>query len=196
MPQSSTASSPEFIVRSLVAMLGAMVGARWNWSFASGPPYGNQGGQFSDYSTNPYSTPNQPGMPGMPGMPPPPKKASKLWLWLLLAFGGGGFAVCGCCGALFGGSAYFAASVGATQIQNDPVVQQQCGDIQSVNIDFMATGEEKENQGGRDVLVFRVKGSKASGTVLGFTNDDPDGERLFGSGELRLDSGETFTIFE
>ncbi len=167
-------------------------------SFASGPPYGgNPGGQFSQYSPNPYNTPNQVTPYGMPGMPPPPpSKPSRTWLWILLFVGGGGLLFALCCGGMIGGSVYYAMSIGSKQVEEDPVVIQQCGEIESVTWDIIGTGEEAENYG-EDVIVFRVKGSKASGRAIGITGEGAaDDTHLFREGELVLDSGERFPIFQ
>lgn len=95
-----------------------------------------------------------PAMPGGASSPPPRKR--RLWLWvLLIVFGGGFLSLLICCGA----GAYLVQNHGAFIF--DPVrkelnqvadVQEQIGEIESLNIDFFGTVEEGKNN--PDFVIF------------------------------------------
>lgn len=77
------------------------------------------------------------------------------------------------CLLLFGGClglAYFGldqmGEMAKTEIAADPTVTDAVGEVQDVKIEFMASGQANQTPGGSgDILVFRVTGTKGSGTA-------------------------------
>jgi hypothetical protein len=78
------------------------------------------------------------------------------------------------------------------QIQDDPVIVEHIGDIESINVNFTASGEEKNKnlKPGRNVLVFDVKGSKGSGQVVGLQVQAPQPGLVLEEAVLRKDGQE------
>ncbi len=72
----------------------------------------------------------------------------------------------------------------------NPVVQEHLGEVHSISVDLEATGDAE----GSDVFVFRVEGSRASGTVTAEFITVDDATEELGSGTLVLDSGETYPL--
>ena len=168
---------------------------------AGGPGQPNFGGGFGPNNPNAYAPPgygNNPyGNPyGDPRFGPPPPKPSRWWLWLLL--GGGGVLLLCCCGCF--GLVYFGFNLIeqelTPQLQNDPVVQEHIGTVESVEFDFMKSITEAESSGDDDALVFHVEGSKGSGDVIGRSVTGPDGVEHLEGGVLRLPSGEEYELSE
>jgi predicted dehydrogenase len=178
-----------------------------------GQPYGNQpfgqaggpgqpGGGFGPQNPNAYQPPGYGGSAygnpyGDPRFSPQPPKKSRLWLWLLLG-GGGVLALmcCGCFGLMLFGFNVIEEEL-TTQLRKDPVVQERIGEVESVEFDFMKSIDETQKEGGDDeALVFEIKGSKGSGTVIGRTETGPDGAERMTGGILRLPSGEEFQLTE
>lgn len=80
----------------------------------------------------------------------------------------------------------------AVDIEDNPVIVRYIGDIDTIEIDWTATGEEPDE----DVFVFRLSGSKGGGVLTAkCITVDADHEDVV-SGSLRLPSGETIDLFE
>lgn len=122
----------------------------------------------------------------------PPQKKSNVWLWVIGIIGG--FIVVGalvCCGGLYftyqAGKTMLAESI-RTELRGNPVIEENLGEIQSLEMNLGATGQQNQGQDGPDVLVFDAEGSKGSGQIAvrpdqagGFTSAElilPDGERI------------------
>lgn len=76
-------------------------------------------------------------------------------------------------------------------IEGNPVILRHIGTIDSMEIDWSATGEEP----GEDVFVFRIKGSKGQGLLTAeCVTVDADHEDVV-AGKLELSSGETYNLF-
>ncbi len=135
---------------------------------------------------SPYQPPVDPSY----GYPPRPKR-STAWICILLALlGGGGLLVC--CG---GGGAlvYFGLGVMgeevADQLRDHPVIQEQLGGIDEIEVDFTASAARDDD----DEFVFKVKGPKGSGTLTAKTVTDDEGDDHVERASLRTDKG-TFEI--
>lgn len=102
-----------------------------------------------------------------PGYPPPPK--SRVWLWVLLGAGGAAALVCcGCAGFGWLGWNVSTRVLGTELVQQlnaDATAQQELGKVLSADLDVMATAKATQESDGRQVMVFRVTGDKASGEV-------------------------------
>lgn len=121
------------------------------------------------FDGNPNS-PNQMGGGPMMGGPPPKKSKGKMF-WLLGCLGGMGVLGLICCGGMFATMQFgmgMLATQFQTQIENDPVIVEQIGDIESFSMSFSALMENAQNQdpGGTPELPFEIVGSKGSGTVF------------------------------
>jgi hypothetical protein len=142
----------------------------------------------------------QPGSSPNPFSPAPgayqqPKK-SNTWLWVLLGVGGI-FAVV-CCGC--GGVGYMLMQTGFTVIEQDlqnrlagdPTVQEHIGNVQSVELDFIASVQESEKRGGDQVFRFHVTGDKGNADVVG--GQPPQGGTTVSNPILILPSGEEIPL--
>jgi hypothetical protein len=135
------------------------------------------------------------------GTPPPPPKKSMLWLWILLGVGGVLVLICcGCMGlAYFGGGKAMNATMDIVgkeirpSLDADPVIQEHVGEIQSLSGDFSATIQESQNTGRQGEMVFRIKGSKGEGVVIGRPNQV---DMRLEDGHLRMSTGEEFPLTE
>ena len=76
-------------------------------------------------------------------------------------------------------------------IQDNPVMLEHVGQIQTIDIDWVATGQEP----GDDVFVFDVTGSKGSGTLTAECITIDSGREDVVAARLRLPSGEDLDIF-
>lgn len=150
---------------------------------------------------------NQPNDPfeGNPNSPQsmaagaPPKKSKGLVFWLVGCLGGAGVLMLVCCGGTF-----FVSQMGMnmlatqfqSQIENDPVMVENIGDIESFSMSFSSIVENAQSQepGSPPELPFEVVGSKGSGTVFiqqgGGGGDSP----VIRSARLVTSDGETFPL--
>jgi len=115
-----------------------------------------------------FPSSGQPGAPNPFGPAPtyqPPKK-SNAWLWILLGVGGVVVLSCVCCGGFMMFGFNLVGKQIIAQLNSDPTAQQHLGTVSSASMDFVAIGEANKNKaGGRQYMVFDVKGSKGSGKV-------------------------------
>ncbi len=124
-----------------------------------------------------------------PAPPPRPSSSHVLWwvlggvlLFVLLVFGA--------VAAVVGSGWVVFSSQARAALQADPVIREHLGTIRDMSTDFIATGRA----GGSDEFVFRVEGSRASGTVRGhFISDGPDNE-ILADGLLTLADGRQFAL--
>ena len=143
---------------------------------------------IGDNLQNPYGSPQDP-------YGAPRKKGSLMWLWILLGIlGGGGVAACACC---FGGGYFamgFSATIIAKSVEDNPVIEEHIGTIDSANFNFVKTGElgEEAPQGKLKPIALDVKGSKGSGTIEGYFNQTNNNIE---SGTLTTADGQTFDLF-
>jgi hypothetical protein len=181
-------------VRNSTLAFPAQSPAAWIAWFSQG--FGNQGfgGQPGGFGAPTGGSPNPYAGSFGPQQPPPPRK-SYLWLWILGGLGLGGLLVCGCCGGfmMFGLSQVNNAMM--QEVAGHPAIAQHIGEIQSMTMNVIATGEETDKRGdGVSVLVYDVKGSKGSGKLLGAQSKNPQPGDFFLQIDLRLPSGEEISI--
>jgi len=161
-------------------------------------PFGNQPTTPLPGGPAPIGGPAAPGAFAQPPYAPPPRK-SNWWVWLL-----GG---CGCSAVLLvlccGGLTYFGVSKGLgaageqlkKQVADNADVKEQLGEIESISMNLMETGQEKQKHNDNsNWLVFDAKGSEGDGKFIaemppGGSNGSP-----FGKIELRTEEGKTFQI--
>lgn len=143
---------------------------------------------------DPYQPPRDPAMDR-----PPRGKNTSTWIWIVilgvvvglptLIIGG---AVLTCCGG-GAGLVYFGLDVVAEQVADDlrdhPVIQEQLGGIDEIDVDFTASAAAD----GDEEFVFKVKGPKGSGTLTARTISTDDGREQVERATLRTDKG-TFEI--
>ena len=127
---------------------------------------------MSNNPNDPFAgNPNSPNQMGNGPAGPPPKKSKGMMFWLLGCLGGMGILALVCCGGMFATMQYgmgMLATEFQTQIEGDPVIVEQIGDIESFSMSFSALMENAQNQdpGGAQELPFEIVGSKGSGTVF------------------------------
>jgi len=133
----------------------------------------------------------QPGAPNPFGTAPtyqPPKK-SNVWLWILLGVGGVVVMSCVCCGGFmwFGFNLVGQQVIG--KLNSDPIAQQHLGTVSSATMDFAGIADANKGNapGGKQYIVFAVKGDKGSGKVKAIQK--PGGQD-FEDATLILPSGE------
>ena len=133
------------------------------------------------------------------GFASPPAKKSNLWLWILLGVGGGAAALVICCG----GGTYWAISASSRmvgdalrqEVRGNPIVEERLGEIASLEANLVESGEETQKRGGsNNWVVMDAKGSKGNGKFIIQSSPSPQPGNMFTSIELRMPSGETFTI--
>ncbi|MHC4816924.1 MAG: Coa1/Tim21 domain-containing protein [Planctomycetota bacterium] len=76
-------------------------------------------------------------------------------------------------------------------IQDNPVILEHIGRIESIEFDFMASGAAS----GDDTLVFNLKGTKGEGVLTAEVITVDDEHEEVRSGTLRLASGEKVDLF-
>ena len=77
-------------------------------------------------------------------------------------------------------------------IEDNPAILEHVGTIESIELDFMATG----NESGDDVLVFQIEGSKSDAVLVVETKTiDGDTEEVTW-GRLRMPTGEAHDLIE
>ena len=152
--------------------------AQGNYGGGYVPP----GGTPNPYAANPYGQ-------------PPPKKSNAL-IWILAIVGGVAVLGCGCCGVVsymgVGAAGTQLGSMLKTQIQNDPVIQQHIGPIDSVSWELMqvASIQQGHPEIKGQVQVFKVKGPKGEGLVFGAQVDNPTPARILNNPILKKDGQE------
>lgn len=96
-----------------------------------------------------------------------------------------------CCGG-GAGLVYFGLGVVAEQVADDlrdhPVVQEQLGGIDEIEVDFVASAARDDD----DEFVYNVRGPKGSGTLIAKSVDHGNGEEVE-SATLRTAAG-TFEL--
>jgi hypothetical protein len=123
---------------------------------------------------------------------PPPKRGTFLWLWILLGAGGAVVVVClGCAGIFYTG---FNRNMAVMQndlqsrLATDPVAQERLGQVNKVELDFMASVQASEGHAEKR-MVFHVTGDKGSGDVVGMLHSEGGRETVHDC-QLILPSGE------
>lgn len=151
---------------------------------------GNYGGGYTPSNpTNPYAN------MGTYGQAPPPKK-SKAWIWILGLVGGAGILICGCCGVMgymgVGAAGTQLSSMLTQQIQNDPVIQEQIGPLESVTWALMELPaiQESHKEIRGQLQAFKVKGPKGEGIVFGAQVNTPSPSRLLDNPILKKNGQE------
>lgn len=135
----------------------------------------------------PYQPPVDPTF----GAPPARKKSSGVWIALLIVaiLGGGAFVCCG--GGIL--IAWFGLNVVAQEVADElrdhPVIQEQLGGIEDIDVDLAASAAKDDNE----EFVFKVRGPKGSGTLTARTITDINGNEQVERASLRTANG-TFEI--
>lgn len=120
------------------------------------------------------------------------QRQNKPWYWIV---GCGCLAMMVLCCGICSGLAYFGldqlqAEV-QTELQNNPVVKEHIGEIQKVEMQWVETFENGDD----DVYVMRLIGEKASGKVTVKLKDvGIDEHEEIESGTLVLDNGDEFEL--
>ncbi len=127
-----------------------------------------------------------------PTYQPAPQQGSNTWLWIIGIIGVlGVVGVLVCCGgfyALFSFGSGWLANAFQEQLQGNPVIVENIGEIESMEMNFSKTGQEAQNSDG-DLIAFDIHGTKSSGTILiEQDKSSGDGTRI-GSAILILEDG-------
>ncbi len=142
---------------------------------------------------NPFETTpsNQASGPGQPQ-----KKGSKAWIWIIGIIGVVGLVgAIACCGggyALFNLGTGMLAEAFKQQLDGNPVIEEQIGQIESLEMNLSKTAQQGQNSNG-ERIAFDIKGSKASGTILIKQDKSGDGTGIE-SAELILADGSRFDV--
>ena len=123
-----------------------------------------------------------------------PEKSSSTCLVLGFVFGGVGAFVLlcgGCCvGLVFVGLNQIGTEV-ENNLAGNEVIIEHIGDVQTFEMDKW----ESIKHANEDIYVFHLTGTKGSGTIEAECLANDAGTYEVWSGELKLDSGETFDLF-
>ncbi len=121
----------------------------------------------------------------------PPRRKRGVGFWIFVGCGTALLLAATCCGGgfLLLNLAFkeFESAV-ETALADNPVLQEHLGEIEDVEIDVQGFIQEKG-----DVMVFSVRGTRATGTVRVLEEDLEDGEIL--RAQLKLPSGELVDLF-
>ena len=111
--------------------------------------------------------------------------------WIALILGGGVALCCVCCGGAFLLYESIAEDAVRTQFAGDPTVHEHIGILQSVDFDFVGTG----NEPGDDTQVFQLVGDKGTATLVVEIDETAD-DFVFKSSFLRLPNGQVIPMQE
>lgn len=123
-----------------------------------------------------------------------PEKSSSTCLILGLIFGGVGAFVLLCGGCCVGVVMFGLDQIGSEierDLADNPVIQEHIGNFQTFEMDKWKSIQHSDE----DIYVFRVSGPNGSGTIEAECLDNDEGIYEVWSGELRMDSGETYDLF-
>lgn len=144
---------------------------------------------------NPFS--DNPGPFGFPPPSPPsstpPTSTSKLVIVMLVGLAGAlllGVLVCcgGGLGLVYWGQSTVAPQIVA-QVRDQPAIREHIGEVQSCNWNASASLDEDDP----DTLVFEIRGSHGSGTLITRSETTDDGERVVAA-RLILPDGREVTV--
>jgi hypothetical protein len=146
--------------------------------------------------------PNQPPPPNAyaPGpLAPPPRRGSRVLLWVFGGIGCLGVLALLCCGGL--GYFGFRAGTGALtqslkqEVAGNAFVEQEMGEVQTVSMNLMETGPEQKRRGGEgNWMVFDATGTKGDGKFIVQMSQQPQPGNMFSTIELRTADGKSATI--
>lgn len=147
---------------------------------------------------NELERPN-PGAPYRPISPEPPNRSGNWSKGCIIAAVAAFVGAVTCVVLLIGGGMWIAswgidvvAQQVANDIENNPVIVQHIGLINSIEVDWTASMAEP----GEDVFVFELSGSKGRGVLVAESKTiDVDTENVTW-GRLKLPSGEQYDLFE
>lgn len=113
--------------------------------------------------------------------PAPPKERSTLKVVLIVVGSLMLVGLLGCCGMM--ALAYFGFNSGLNQelrpqLAENPVIQEELGEIESISFDFGETMTAAQSRPGESVMSCEVTGSKGSGTVVIEVNQGGDPEMI------------------
>ena len=92
---------------------------------------------------------------------------------------------------LFGFGVDIFADMVRRDIQSNPVIVEQIGAIEEIELDLVATANEEH----AEVFVFRLKGAKGQGTLTARCVTSEDDIETVVEGSLLTPSGETWDLF-
>jgi len=118
---------------------------------------------------------------------------------MLIGLGIGGLLCAGCCGGFtwFGYSASTKLLAQALQqeVAGNADVQENLGDIKSITMNIMDSGQEKQKRGGTgNWIVMDAEGTKSNGKSIVESSPTPQPGNFFNHIELRLPDGKTIPI--
>ncbi|WP_164104632.1 hypothetical protein [Candidatus Laterigemmans baculatus] len=133
-----------------------------------------------------------------PDATPPAKSTSglKIVLIVLAVLALIGLLICGGFAALI----YFGWNQAQTamgeefkrQLQGNPVIEQELGEIESMSVSLVETAQRNENNTGTPVMVLHVDGSQADGVLLVETS--PQGNNQIISATLETEDGRSIPV--
>lgn len=123
---------------------------------------------------------------------PPPRSSSMKWVIIVLVVLTLLGTVCcgGCVAIIYFGTQQLALQI-ASDIQDNPAVQEHLGDDVQLTMNLEASSTEQQ-QRGRQVWVFDAEGSKGSGTVIVLPSRG--GAKPYESAILRLPDGQELPL--
>lgn len=126
------------------------------------------------------------------------RQGSNVWLWVLAAVGAmfliGTVVCCGLGYMLVNAGKDFIAEEAAKKLQDNPVINEQIGEIEEIEMNFselVAAAKEQDEDDDTVTFVFEVRGDKGSGKIFLRESDSSDDIK---SAELVMDDGTHYEI--
>lgn len=179
------------------AELRARWGVAWRSALQEPPPPGIETASSIPDLRHPSSAPMSIPRDVLSPQPEPPAKSNSTCLILGLVFGGfSGFVLI--CGGCCFGTMYFSFGVieeqARPQITNNAVVVEHIGEVQSCEMDWMASLQRSQQQ--ENTFVFDLTGTKGAGQVVAVLLPDGNNPMSLVSGQLTMSTGEVYELVE
>ncbi len=152
---------------------------------------------FGANPNSPQHTSAQQGAPYQAVAGPPAKKSKGPLFWVLGCLGAMVLMGLVCCGGMVGVTHFGMTQVAQqiqTQVEDDAVIVEQIGEIESLSMSWSETMANAQNQGGNaGEMAFEITGSKGAGTLY-ITNGQAGGDGPVTEARLVTSDGQSHSL--